>query len=66
MLKLNVPDMSCEHCVSAVTKALKSVDASADVVVDLNNKTVSVKSDASQDKITAALVSAGYESSPAA
>lgn len=66
MLKLNVPDMSCEHCVGAVTKALKSVDAGAEVAVDLNTKIVSVNSDASQDKIMAALNKAGYESFPAA
>ena len=66
MLKLTVPDMSCDHCVGAVTKALKSVDADAEVAVDLSTKSVTISSDASGEKIAAALSKAGYESFPAA
>jgi copper chaperone len=66
MLKLTVPDMSCGHCVSAVTKALKGVDAAAEVAVDLDTKLVTVRSDASGEALAAALSKAGYESQPAA
>lgn len=66
MLKLTVPDMSCDHCVGAVTKALKGVDANAVVAVDLDAKIVTVSSETNAEKIAAALSKAGYESFPAA
>lgn len=66
MLKLTVPDMNCGHCVSAVTKALKGVDAAAEIAVDLDTKLVTVRSDASGEALAAALSKAGYESQPAA
>lgn len=66
MLKLSVPDMSCSHCVSAVTKAVKDVDAAAEVAVDLDTKTVTIRSDATAEALAAALSEAGYESQPAA
>lgn len=66
MLQLTVPDINCGHCVSAVTKALKGVDAAAEVAVDLDTKLVTVRSDASDEALAAALSKAGYESQPAA
>ncbi len=66
MLKFTVPDMSCDHCVGAVTKALKDVDANAVVAVDLDTKIVTVSSEANAEKIGAALSKAGYESFPTA
>ena len=66
MLKLSVPDMSCSHCVSAVTEAVKGVDSTAEVAVDLDTKVVTVRSDASRDALAAALSEAGYESLPLA
>ncbi len=44
MIKLNVPDMTCGHCVSTVEKAIKGVDAKASVKTDLASKTVTVES----------------------
>lgn len=66
MPKLSVPDMSCSHCVSAVTKAVKDVDAAAEVAVDLDTKTVTIRSDATAEALAAALSEAGYESQSAA
>ncbi|MCO5081369.1 MAG: heavy-metal-associated domain-containing protein [Rhizobiaceae bacterium] len=60
MLKLNVPDMTCGHCAAAVTKAVKDVDASAVVQVDLATKTVAVSTAADPSKVSAALADAGY------
>lgn len=37
MIGLNVNDMTCGHCVAAVTRAAKSVDWSAAVQVDLQS-----------------------------
>lgn len=60
MLKLNVPDMSCGHCVGAITEAVKSVDPAAEVKPDLASKTVVIESRAPTDKIMTAVDGAGY------
>ncbi|MBL8789301.1 MAG: heavy-metal-associated domain-containing protein [Rhizobiales bacterium] len=60
MLKLNVPDMSCGHCVGAITEAIKSIDPAAEVKTDLASKTVVVESLAPKDRIMTAVDGAGY------
>ncbi|GGD87693.1 copper chaperone CopZ [Aureimonas endophytica] len=66
MLKLKVQDMSCGHCVSSVTKAIKKVDPAADVRVDLGAGLVSVDTSAAVDAVRAAVEGAGYPSELAA
>lgn len=61
MLKLKVPDMSCGHCVSTIEKAVKSVDPTARVVIDLKSSTVAVETKADDKAISAAITSAGYD-----
>jgi copper chaperone len=61
MIELSVNDMTCGHCVSTVTKAVKELDAGAKVQVDLATKRVSVDGSVSQDEVIAALGEAGYE-----
>lgn len=60
MIQFNIPQMSCGHCVRAVTEAVKEVDANAKVDVDLASKKVNVESTAERQKIVAALAEAGY------
>lgn len=60
MIEFEVKDMSCGHCVSAVTKAVKLVDPAADVQVDLASKKVSVESSKERSKFAEALTEAGY------
>lgn len=60
MLKLNVPDMTCGHCASTVTKVVKSVDAAAEITIDLPAQTVTIASAADAAKFTAAMDAAGY------
>lgn len=57
---LTLPDMSCGHCASTVTRAIHAIDAGAQVAVDLRTKRVDVTSHASRDVIAGALVAAGY------
>jgi copper chaperone len=64
VIELNVNDMTCGHCVSAVTKAVKSVDPRAEVRVDLGSKRVSVASATAADRFIGALADAGYEATP--
>ena len=61
MVELNVKDMTCGHCVGAVTQAVKSVDPRATVHVDLESKRLSVEGGRSADELIAALGAAGYQ-----
>ena len=60
MLKLKVHDMTCGHCAGMVTKAVKSVDAGANIAVDLSSQTVSIETAADADRIKDAMEAAGY------
>lgn len=60
MTEFNVQGMSCGGCASRVTKAVQSVDPSAQVRVDLAKQTVTVESGVSRDELTTALTTAGY------
>lgn len=62
MLVLNVPEMSCGHCVATIEKAVHSVDPAARIAADLGSKSVRVESTAGADAIRQALDAAGYES----
>ena len=61
MYELKVEGMSCGHCVSAVTKSVKAVDASAKVEVDLPQQKVLVDSSEPLEDIKEAVVDAGYD-----
>jgi copper chaperone len=58
--EFNVASMTCGHCVSVVTKAVKSVDPQAKVEVDLPTHTVRVETDEDREAIAGALAEAGY------
>ncbi|NMV40499.1 heavy-metal-associated domain-containing protein [Ralstonia insidiosa] len=60
MTTFSVEGMSCGHCVSAVTRAVQQVDATASVQVDLSKQTVAVTSGAGTDAVKAAIEQAGY------
>lgn len=60
MLKLNVPDMTCGHCVGVITKAIQSVDAGAKVDVDLKTQIVTIDANLDGAAFTQALEAAGY------
>ncbi len=60
---LGVPDVSCEHCVHAIGKALGGLAGVSEAQTDLDHKTVHVRFDpqaVTLDRITAALDDAGY------
>jgi copper chaperone len=60
MLRYQVNDMSCGHCVQAITAAVKGVDPSADVKVDLVAKSVEVSTSAAGALVIEAIREAGY------
>lgn len=57
---LNVPDISCQHCVDAITSEVSAVDGVTDVTVDLAAKTVVVLG-GDTTAVIAAIDEAGYE-----
>ena len=64
MLNLKVPDMTCGHCADVVTRAVRSVDSSAMLDIDLASQTVSVVTSADPAEVTQALDAAGYAAQP--
>ncbi|MFP5392001.1 MAG: heavy-metal-associated domain-containing protein [Gammaproteobacteria bacterium] len=62
MFTLNVPDMTCGHCASVVTAAVKDVDHGAALDFDIPGRTVKVQTSAEVAAILAALDAAGYPS----
>jgi copper chaperone len=65
MITFEVKDMTCGHCVNAVTRAAKSVDAGATVEVNLGTKQVRIAhTQASAPQLAAALRDAGYTPVP--
>lgn len=63
MLKFNVADMTCGHCVSVITKAILQLQDDAKVEADIANRTIAVSSDLTADEIQEAIKAAGYQAS---
>lgn len=61
MLDLQIPNMTCGHCVRAVTEAVQAADPQAKVVVDLPQHKVHIDTRAPHEAVLAKLAEAGYE-----
>jgi copper chaperone len=59
-LRLHVDNMSCQHCVRSVTKALQQLDPAAEVRVDLAQHQVELQGQIAAEAAIAALVAEGY------
>jgi len=66
MYQLQVENMSCGHCVGAVTKAVQAVDAAARVEIDLATKSVKIDSATPLAALKSAIADAGYPVASAA
>lgn len=60
MLTFNVQDMTCNHCASAITRAVKDVDADAKVEVQVAEKRVNIESKIGAEEFAEAITEAGY------
>jgi copper chaperone len=61
MFSFELPDMTCGHCVKAVTQAVQAVDPAAEVAFDLPAHRLDVvQTSASREALVAQLVEAGY------
>lgn len=56
-----VPDISCDHCVAAITGAVGPIDGVASVDVDVDTKTVTVDGSFDDATVRHAIDDAGYE-----
>jgi copper chaperone len=61
VIEWNIPTMTCGHCVGSVTKTVKAADPGAEVQIDLESKTVRVRTDVDPALIAQALAEQGYE-----
>jgi copper chaperone CopZ len=62
--RLRVPDMTCDHCTAAVSRAIKALPGVTTVTVDLDTKLVRVDHDRDRAPLaglTSAVEDQGYE-----
>lgn len=62
MIELTLPDMTCGHCVKAVTATVQHVDATATVDIDLPTHRLRIESTQAAESFKAALAEEGYPS----
>jgi len=63
-LTLKVKDMSCEHCVKAITTAVNTLSGVFKVAIDLKTKTVTIEHDpmlVTSDTIRCKIEEQGYD-----
>ena len=60
MLSFEIPDMTCGHCVRAVTAAVKAADPAAELQIDLPTHSVQVQTTVPREAVVQQLVEAGY------
>lgn len=60
MIEFRLPEMTCGHCASMVTQALKLTDPACEVRIDLKAQTVQVRSTEDRATLAEALTEAGY------
>lgn len=64
MIEFRVPDMTCGHCASTITRAVKALDAAAQVEISLEEHRVRVQSAAAKEALARAIAEAGYTPQP--
>ena len=66
MIAFDVNDMTCGHCVSAITRAVRTVDTRAMISIDLAARRVEIESaETSAPQLADAIRQAGYTPIPA-
>jgi copper chaperone len=59
-LKLTVPDIKCDGCAETITEYIHTMAPDAKVDVDVDAKTVTVESEASEETIKQSIVAGGF------
>ena len=60
MIELQLPTMTCNHCVRTVTHTVQAVDADAKVDIDLPAQRVRIESQQPKEVFARALADEGY------
>jgi copper chaperone len=60
VIELNLPDMSCGHCVGTVTETVQRIDPQARLKIDLPAHRVQIESSLPQQAFISALAEQGY------
>ena len=60
MIEFTVNDMTCGHCASTITRAVKDVDSASRCEIDLGTKKVRIESAHPAGEFKAAIEEAGY------
>ena len=61
MITFEVNDMTCGHCVGAITQALKATDKDAEIRIDLSRHLVEIEPGSSDaEALGNAIIEAGY------
>jgi len=60
MIEIAVNDMTCGHCASVISKAVREADASARCEIDLAARKVSIASELPAGEFVEAIAEAGY------
>jgi len=60
MIELTLPGMTCGGCARGVTAAIKSVDPTAQVVIDVASRKVQVTTAADTNAVKDAVTEAGF------
>ena len=60
MIEFQVNDMTCGHCVGAITQAIAEVDVAANVDIDLPTHRVRITGTERREEVKAAIREAGY------
>ena len=60
MIELILPTMTCGHCASVVTTAIKNADPKAHVQIDLASHRVRVETAEGRETIESAVTEVGY------
>ena len=56
----SVPDMSCQHCIDAITTQVAKVEGTTDVTIDLDTNTVTVAG-GTRPELISAIDEAGFD-----
>lgn len=59
-IKLKVPSIACQGCADTITKEILTHESEAKIYVDVEAKTVTVETEASQESIKQMITSVGH------
>ncbi|SKB11355.1 Heavy metal transport/detoxification protein [Planktothrix sp. PCC 11201] len=59
-VEIKVTSIVCQACANTVTKAIKSLDAEADITINLETKIVSINGTPSETAIKEAITAVGH------